>query len=86
MTTSNHPENLNTDEAHDLGQISTKPAKPDYPAWVVVEHPGTDDENIVIDFYTAREAYRYIERNYTEDECDVDVMKRREDGVLTTEF
>ena len=54
--------------------------------WVVVEFAGTDRENEVIDFPTAREAFRYVERNYTEDECDVDVMKRRDDGVLTTEF
>ncbi len=57
-----------------------------YPAWVVVEFPGTDRENVVIDFYTAREAFRYLERNYTDDECDVDVMRRGEDGTLTTEF
>lgn len=94
MAVLNKPENRNTNEAHDLGQISTKEARAHeaamendtYPEWVVVEFPGTDRENLVIDFYTAREAFRYIERNYSEDECDVDVMRRRDDGILTTEF
>jgi len=106
MAVLNKPENRNTNEAHDLGQISTDHPTHDLDTniytnagqmreafstfnpnpWVVVEFAGTDREQIVIDFPTAREAFRYIERNYCEDECDVDVMKRRNDGVLTTEY
>lgn len=95
MKSANNPKNeTNSTLAQGSGQISTKEARAHeaamendtYPEWVVVEFPGTDRENIVIDFYTAREAFRYIERNYSEDECDVDVMKRRNDGVLTTDF
>jgi IS4 transposase len=76
---------MTKNQSNDLGQISMKATAHNPNPWVVVEFPGTDNENIVVDFPTAREAFRYIERNYTEDECDVDVMRRR-DGVLTTEF
>lgn len=98
MTISNNPENLKSNGQHDLGRITLKPCESKaYDSrgteeqrnpnpWVVVEFPGTDREQIVIDYPTAREAFRFIERNYTEDECDVDVMRRRDDGVLTTEF
>lgn len=54
--------------------------------WVVVENAGTDNENLVIDFATFREASNYIDRNYTDDDCPADIMRRRDDGVLTTEF
>jgi len=87
MKTANNPENQQPHGLGNLGQISTGRASEHNPnPWVVVEFPGTDREQIVIDYPTAREAFRFVERNYTEDECDVDVMKRRDDGVLTTEF
>lgn len=82
MTTQNNPENQNTTPLSGSGQIS----KTAYPLWFVVEFPGTDQENIVQEFWTARDAYRFIERNYTDDECEADVMKRNDDGFLTTEF
>ena len=54
--------------------------------WVIVENPGTDDENIVIDFGTVKEAYRYLATNYEEDDVTADVMRRNDDGTLTTMF
>jgi len=54
--------------------------------WVIVENPGTDDENIVIDFATYREACRWIDRNYTDDDCPADILRRLDDGTLTTEY
>lgn len=61
-------------------------ANKDYTPWNVVEFPGTDRENVIVAFATAREAFNYVNRQYSDDDCDVDVMKRREDGFLTTEF
>lgn len=54
--------------------------------WVIVENLGTEFADIVIDFATFREAARWIERNYTDDNCPADIMRRRDDGVLTTEY
>ena len=54
--------------------------------WVVVENAGTDNENLVIDFATFREASNYVDRNYTDDDCPADIMRRRDDGILTTEY
>lgn len=58
MTISNHPENLKTNEAHDLGQISIKPLrlKPLYvpnangtTTRVAVNYYGTENNNIPAD-------------------------------------
>ncbi|MBS1157779.1 MAG: hypothetical protein H6R15_198 [Proteobacteria bacterium] len=67
----------------DIGKKTTQDnPKP----WVIIENAGTDNENIVIDFATFREACNYIDRNYTDDDCPADIMRRRNDGVLTTEY
>ncbi len=50
--------------------------------WVVVVNPGTDDESIWGDFPTYREALAAM----AEAEDGADVMRRRDDGALTTEF
>jgi hypothetical protein len=56
-----------------------------YPAWVVVDKAGTDEESIVIDFYTPEAAFAY--KADMADEFDaLDIMKRLPDGTLTTEF
>jgi len=86
MKTANNPENQQPHGLGNLGQISTSHA---YPQWVVVEQAGTDDESIVNDHYTFREAAQNIARNYYPDEREelgVQIMKRLPDGTLTTEF
>jgi len=50
--------------------------------WVVVVNPGTDDESIWGDFPTYREALAAM----AEADYGADVMRRRNDGMLTTEF
>lgn len=53
--------------------------------WVVVEKPGQDDEKIVADFARFMDAsYFAFSNGYEEGEADI--MKRRADGTLTTEF
>lgn len=52
--------------------------------WCIVTGAGTDDEFVLIECATFAEAVRKRER-----ECDpgaADIMKRRADGSLTTEF
>jgi len=56
-----------------------------YPAWVVVDKAGTDDEYIVIDYYTFEAAKSYRDQ-MAEDFDALDIMKRLPDGTLTTEF
>ena len=49
--------------------------------WVVVAYPGTDQEDIVDDFATERAARDFLR------ECpETDLMKRLDDGTLTTDF
>ena len=50
--------------------------------WVVVTNPGTDLEDIWADFPTHRAAVAAL----AQAEQGADVMKRRDDGTLTTEF
>lgn len=50
--------------------------------WVVVTNAGTDDEDIVNDFPTFAAALQCADEHGE----DADVMKRRDDGSLTTEF
>lgn len=57
--------------------------------WVVVENAGQDDEEIRGDFATFEQANRAVENWYYPDELEnlgVQIMRRREDGVLTTEY
>lgn len=84
MATANNPENKQPQGgAADLGQISRKPIN--FPQWVLVKDPGTDNESIEDDFWELREAAIALVKNYDESEA-VDIMKRLEDGTLTTEF
>lgn len=53
--------------------------------WVVVAHPGTEEEKALIDFRTFKRACAYVRENSTT-KCPMGVMKRLEDGTLTTEF
>ncbi len=58
--------------------------------WVVVSFPGTDRENIIQECATFKEAmsakkqYWYDDNGLNYD--DIDIMKRLDDGTLTTEF
>lgn len=49
--------------------------------WVVVTDPGTDQEDILADFRTATQARQFMRAH-----PDTDLMKRLDDGSLTTEF
>jgi hypothetical protein len=49
--------------------------------WVVVENAGTDNESFVADFDTWMKAARFV-RN----QCAGDIMRRLENGFLTTEY
>lgn len=57
--------------------------------WVIVENAGQDNENEVADFKNFLMAHRFCLRNYYDDELEslnVQIMKRQDDGTLTTEF
>lgn len=49
--------------------------------YVLVIHPGEDREEVVGDFATAAEGRAAVRQN-----PGSDLMKRRDDGTLTTEF
>lgn len=61
-------------------QTTTASAKP----FVLVANPGYDDEFVISEHATYLEAHKAKLRN--DEDFDVDVMKRRADGSLTTEF
>jgi len=85
MATAHNPENqAKAHEANNLGQINgTAAAKP----WVVVEFPGTRHEAIAKEFCTWGEAMKWADLNKTvENMYCLDIMRRLEDGTLTTEF
>lgn len=50
--------------------------------WVIVTNPGTDDEEIFGDYFSYLEAAKSLK--YAPEGSDI--MKRQEDGNLTTEF
>lgn len=52
--------------------------------WAVVLNPGDDDEEVWSEHVTFGEALR-VRKTFGKDQR-VDVMKRRPDGSLTTEF
>jgi len=57
--------------------------------WVIVEKAGTDDESIRADFGQFSEAHRACLKWYDTDELEelsVSIMKRNDDGILTTEY
>jgi hypothetical protein len=58
---------------------------PDFPQWVVVENAGTDDEDIWSDHDTLPAALKELENCGGRDN-GFDLMKRRPDGTLTTEY
>lgn len=57
----------------------------DYPAWVVVENAGTDYEAIWSDHYLMAAALKELKAVGGRDN-GFDLMRRRPDGTLTTEF
>lgn len=57
--------------------------------WVVVERAGTDDESIRADFPVFSAAVVVVKSWYYEGEIDelgVQILKRGDDGVLTSEY
>ena len=57
--------------------------------WVIVEGAGTDDESIVNDFPTFKQASKELSAQYYPDELDdknVRIMRRLDDGTLTAEY
>ena len=65
-----------------IGSESSNAIKGGVPKlWVVVRNPGMDDEEIVDDFATTVQAYRFIGNNR-----GTDLMKRLADGSLTCDF
>lgn len=83
MTTANNPENHQNHAAQGSGQITDTPLP-----WVIVEKAGTDDESIYSDHATYRAAIQhaieFLGAEFYED--GFDIMRRRDDGALTTEF
>jgi len=83
MTSNHQSENHNPNGPHDLGQITDNPLP-----WVIVEKAGTDDESIYSDHATYRAAIQhaieFLGAEFYED--GFDIMHRRDDGILTTEF
>lgn len=73
-----------TNEGLSLGEITCNP-KP----WVVVEFAGMENETIGADFATFKEAAKNIDAWYGADEIEeinVRIMRRLDNGQLTTEF
>lgn len=66
-------------EAHPKAKGGGRTHNP-YP-YVVVTHPGQDDEDVVCDFSTETQA-----RAFMRDLPGTDLMRRLSNGVLTTEF
>jgi len=73
--------NRNPHVIGDQVQVSAKA----YPQWVIVDRAGTDEESIVNDFFTFEAAKSYVEE-FSYDFEGLVIMRRREDGVLTTEY
>ena len=68
-------------------QASSTPHNPN--PWVIVEQAGTDDESIRDDFPTFAKANKALADWYYADELEslgVQIMRRLNDGTLTTEF
>ena len=83
MTSKNHPENQKPNGPHDLGQICKEHANPQKP-WVIVSNPGQDDETVIAEYWHFSEAcYGKFSKRFDGTECDI--MKRLDDGTLTTE-
>lgn len=53
--------------------------------WVIVENPGTDCEDVHSDYKTFREAIKALDA-YFYDEDGAQIMRRNDDGTLTTEY
>lgn len=56
-----------------------------FPEWVIADNPGTDEEQIVMDFYYMKTACEWLRENQRHD-SNFYLMKRLPDGTLTTEF
>lgn len=86
MTTANHSTNEQPHGLGNLGQIiEERNPKP----WVLIEQAGTDDESIRKDFATFRDASRAMKDYYYWNEIEtlnVQIMRRNNDGTLTTEY
>lgn len=55
--------------------------------YVVVSNPGTDQQEIVFEFWGPGAAYECADRmNIDQGDGSYDAMKRLPDGTLTTEF
>ena len=54
--------------------------------YVTVLNPGSNDESVTNEFYSADEAYRFVASCKRMFDEDMDVMKCNVDGTLTTEF
>lgn len=89
MTNANHPKNQKQQAAQESSPDHFKATTHNPKPWVVVENAGQDDEEIRGDFATFEQANRAVENWYYPDELEnlgVQIMRRREDGVLTTEY
>lgn len=53
--------------------------------FVVVENPGTDNQDIVISFMKLETAIKWVS-NHKKDWPNVDIMRRLNDGTLITEI
>lgn len=59
-----------------------------YP-WVIVEGAGCDDEQISSEHHSFSDAAKKLHRSYNNDEIEgmpVSIMRRNEDGTLTTDY
>lgn len=92
MQTANKPENNNNShEAHpSLGKADNtkRHHNINYP-WVIVEFAGRDAEEIASEHRTFSDACKKLHRSYDDDDIEgmpVSIMRRNENGTLTTEF
>ena len=63
----------------------TDPFKP----WVLVAQAGLTAEVVVCECYTYDDAWTAMHERYTcaeQDELHIDIMRRLDDGTLTTEY
>lgn len=59
------------------------------PPWVIAEGAGCDDEQIASEHHSFSDAFKKMHHAYDNDEIEgmpVCIMRRNEDGTLTTEY
>lgn len=88
MTNANHPKNQKQKAAQESSPDHFTATEHNPKPWVVVD-AGQNGEEIAGEFTTLKDAESAVKNWYYQDEIDdmnIQIMRRRADGVLTTEY